>query len=157
MPDTNSTFQLRERDPADVENASSPDQFRIFLNALNGLLCTKDSAGVVTVIGGGGGSVATTMTSVVGPASHNASTQQTVLCNPAAGAITVNLPTAVGNTGLLIEIVNVTAVVTPITVQAAGGQNIIGDDGTAPTLVMNTPNERRYLRSNGTNAWIVTG
>lgn len=156
MADTNSTFQLRRRNPADVENSSAADQLRIFLNDLNGLLCAKNNVGTVFVIGGAG-SVAQTMISVVGPATYGASAQETVQCDPTGGAILINLPAALGLTGLLIEVINLTPSVNTITIQANGADNIVSDVGTTPSIVMNTPNERRYLRSNGTNAWIVTG
>jgi hypothetical protein len=116
----------------------------------------KDSVGVVTIIGGAS-TVAQAMPLVTGPAVFGAAARDTVQCNPVGGAITVNLPPALGLTGFLIEVVNITTDVTPITVQANGADNIISDVGTTPSIVMNTPNERRYLRSNGTNAWIVTG
>jgi len=157
VPDTNSTFQLRERDPADVENATDPDQYRIFFNVLTGLLSIKDSVGNVFPIGGAQ-TIATTMVDVVGPAAYAAAARQTILCDPSGGAITINLPPLVGLDGFLIEIINVTPDVTPITVAADGAEQVISSFGSTPTFELNTPNERRYIRaSEAQGAWIVTG
>ena len=157
MPDTNSTFQLLQRDPNDVENASAANQYRVFLSSVTGLLSLKDNLGNVTTIGGAV-VLATTMVSVIGPASYNANYRDSVLVDPSGGAVTIVLPTVVGFDGWLIEVINLTSDVTPITIQASNPQNIISELGTQPTYEMNTPNERRYLRASVANsAWILTG
>lgn len=157
MPDTKSTFQLRERNPADIEPASEADQYRVFLSSVTGLLSVMDNAGNVSTIGGAQ-TIATTMVQVTGPNTYVAAILQTILADPSGGAITVELPPTTGFNGQLIEVVNITSDVTPITIEAFAGENIIGDFGAATTYEMNTPNERRYLRaSEALNAWIVTG
>lgn len=157
MPDTKSTFQLRERDPADIENASEADQYRVFLSSITGLLTLKDNAGNVTTIGGLQ-TVATNMVQLNGPATYAASILQTILADPSGGSIDVDLPAVAGFDGQLIEVVNITGDVTPISVNANGAENIIGDFGTAPSYDLNTPYERRYLRaSEALSAWIITG
>lgn len=153
MPDTNSTFQLREKDPADVQDADSADQLRIFWNVLTGMLAAKDSAGVVSNIGGSGG-VPFIHNAVVltGVSPYLSVVRETVKVNPAGGVV-ITLPTAVGNTGQKVKVINVTVDVTPINVNTQGGQTV---DGAASPHVMITPRERVVLESDGAN-WVIVG
>lgn len=148
---TDSTFQLRRKNPADVSPAESADQLRIFLNDINGLLSAKDQSGTVYVIGGAA-STAFIHNAIVTPAAspYAAVIRETVKVNPTAGPITVNLPTAVGAAGLQIQVINFTPAVNPVTVTPFGGQTINGQ----PNFVLNTPEERLTIESDGTN-WII--
>lgn len=148
---TDSTFQLRRKDPADISNAESADQWRIFLNDLTGLLSAKDVNGNVFTIGGAQ-STAFIHNAIVTPAAspYAAAIRETVKVNPTAGPITINLPSAIGVAGLQVKVINFTLAVNPVTVAGTLGQTING----AATYVMNTPAERLTVESDGTN-WIV--
>ncbi len=99
--------------------------------------------------GGGGGSSATTVTAVK-TANYTAAINETVRCDPSGGAFTVTLPTAVGNSGSVVEVKNVTASTNTITVDGNGAETIDG----ALTLALSTARAAVVLRSDGAN-WMV--
>lgn len=151
MANTDFTIQFTERHPDDVSNAAGPGKYRIFWNSLTGLLAAKDYVGNVTTIGGDG-TFNFLHNPIVTWTPYTAAIRETVKIDPSGGAVILNLPTAVGQAGNRIKIINVTTDVTPITVTPFGGQLING----APTYLMNTPRERLEVESDGTN-WIVVG
>jgi len=153
MANTDYTIEFTERDPADVLPASSAGQYRIFLDSTTGLLAAMDHLGVVVTIGGAS-SLAFTHNPVVlvGDSPYASTVRETVKVDPSGGAIQIDLPTAVGIAGQKIKVVNVTTDTTPITVLPNGIETING----GPSYILNTPNERVAVESDGTN-WIVVG
>jgi len=149
MANTDYTIEFTERDPADVLPASGPEQYRLFINSLTGLLSTMDDSGVVTALVSG---FIHNPTVLVGDSPYTSVVRETVKVDPTGGAIQIDLPTAVGIAGRRIKVVNVTVDLTPITVTPDGIETING----FPDHVMNTPNERVAVESDGTN-WIVVG
>lgn len=67
------------------------------------------------------------------------------------GAVTVNLPTAVGNAGALIEVRKTDSSANTVTVDGSGTETING----AATLVIYAQYDSYSLRSNGANVGIV--
>ncbi len=67
------------------------------------------------------------------------------------GAVTVNLPTAVGNAGALIEVRKIDSSANAVTVDASGAQTING----AATHVIASQYASYSYRSDGTNVGIV--
>jgi hypothetical protein len=150
---TDSTWQLRRKNPVDVDNASSADQLRFFLDDTTGLLATKDNVGTVTIIGGTTGVAFTHNPPIVTPAPpYPASIRETVKVDPTGGPAVVTLPTAVGQAGQRIKVINLAPVPGPIDVNPFGGETIDGQ----PSYQLNTPQERAEFESDGAN-WIVVG
>jgi len=150
---TNSTYQLKQQLPADVDSSSSVDQYRFFLNISNGLLCVKDFYGVVTIVGGSGQFAFIHRAPVIGPASQLALLGESVKADPTGGVVTINLPTAaVGATGRPIKVISLTDMIGPpaINIVPTGAETINGD----PVKVINTPRQRYTLESDGAN-WLV--
>lgn len=148
---TDSTVQLTPQTPASVDNAST-GKFRVFWNSLTNLLVAKNDVGAIIPIGGG---AFVHNAVVVGPAVVAAVIQETKKCDPTLGAITVNLPLAAGSTGQQVKVVNVTNSVTPITVAATGGEQILDAGGAlSASVALNTPRESVLLESDGTK-WVV--
>lgn len=146
---TDSTYQLRRKVAASVSNAEDADQLRIFLDDATGLLAAKDSSGVVTPIGADGAFIHNpVVTSAASP--YAAVIRETVKVDPSGGPVQVDLPTAVGNAGRQIQVINVTTSTNPITSVPFGAQTVNG----SPNYVMNTPRERVLLESDGSN-WIA--
>jgi len=87
-----------------------------------------------------------------GPTSYNAAIQDLVRVDVSAGAVTVNLPTAVGNTDKEVWVKLVSLATNTCTVDAAGVQTIDG----ALTATLTTDYEWIILRSDGAN-WMQIG
>jgi hypothetical protein len=149
---TNSTYQLRRQLPADVDSSSSVDQYRVFLNDTNGLLCMKDFLGVVTVIGGAGQIVFIHRAPLTGPAVQLALLGESVKADPTGGVVTVNLPSAAGATGFQIKVISLADMIGPpaIDIVPFGAETINGD----LTKSLTTPRERMTLESDGAS-WLV--
>jgi hypothetical protein len=81
---------------------------------------------------------------------YSASWGQTILCDTSGGSITVDLPTASGNSGRKIEVKKKDAANT-VTVDGAGSETI--DDVATDSLT--SDNEKRAYRADGTNVQIV--
>jgi hypothetical protein len=64
--------------------------------------------------------------------SYNAVIGECVLCNPTSGGFTITLPTAVNQTGRIIEVKNLTASTNTITIATTSGQLI--DGGATATI-----------------------
>jgi len=88
----------------------------------------------------------------VGPTSYNAVVGDLVRVNVSAGAVTVNLPTTIGNDDLQIWVKLVSAATNSCTVTPFGGQTIDGD----ASKVLNTDYEWIQLYSDGAN-WMQVG
>jgi hypothetical protein len=145
-----STWQLRRQAAAAVDNAESADQLRFFLDDATGLLAAKDNVGVVTIIGGSTAVAFIHNPVVITPMSPYAAViQETVKVDPTLGPVIILLPTAVGNAGLRINVINVTPLPTPIDLTPFGGELIDG----LPTFQLNTPNEKVTIESDGVN-WV---
>jgi hypothetical protein len=111
-----------------------------------------DGTNFVLDAGTGGVSVKTKMVSIDDTDSPYAATiTETILADATAGAITIDLPTAVGKEGYSIEIKKVDATVTAVTIDGAGAETI---DGVA-TQVITTPQNALTLRSDNVNWRIV--
>lgn len=151
MADTNNSFQLRVRVPADVLPADSADQLRFFLGA-GGVLLAKDSSNNTVVIGGVSsfthGAVIT-----VADSPYAAAIQETVKADPTAGVVDVDLPTAVGNTGLKVQVTVVFThgVVAPNAVNVRGtlGQLINGQ----ASIPLTVGGQSLIVESDGAN-WV---
>jgi hypothetical protein len=133
--------------PVDV-SASAPPVAGGVLTADSAVAATWKAATALYFYG----SPVRQVSTVVGPASHNAAINTLVPVNVAAGAVTVNLPTAVGNTDHEVWIKLVSLATNSCTVDGAGAQTIDG----ALTAVLNTDYEWIILRSDGAN-WIQVG
>lgn len=152
---TDYTYQLQRKLAADVDNASSPDQYRFFLEFNSGLLAIKDSSGNVTIIGGNQ-SVSFIHNPVIDSTDspYSAAIRETVKADPSSGAVTVRLPTAVLNAGKQVQVVSMSPLPGPppnnITVEGILGQTING----LPTFDLTTPQESLLVESDGAN-WII--
>lgn len=91
-------------------------------------------------------------TAVQSGASYNAAIQELVRVDVSANAVTVNLPTAVGNTDREVWVKLVSLATFACTVDGSGAQTIDGQ----PTAVLNTDYEWIILRSDGAN-WLQVG
>ncbi len=69
------------------------------------------------------------------------------------GAVTVNLPTAVGNGGALIEVAKTDSSVNTVTIDANGAETI--DNPPAATFVLYSQGDTVSLRSNNVNVLVV--
>lgn len=155
MP-TDSTYQLRRKNPADVDAATASDQWRLYLDDLTGLLSAKDNFNNIIVVGGAQtiaflqGAVIT-----VADSPYLATTRETVKVDMESGAVTVQLPPAVGITGFQIKVVGVTDVdppTNPVTILPDGAETINGN----PSFQLTTTRESVLLESDGAN-WMVVG
>ena len=152
---TDSTYQLTRKLAADVDNASSVDQFRFFLEFNTGLLAIKDFNGNVTIIGGN-----QNIAFIHNPAidatdsPYSATHRETVKVDPSAGPVTVRLPTAILNAGKQVQVVSLSPLPGPppnnITVEGILGQTING----LPTFDLTTAQESFVCESDGAN-WII--
>lgn len=95
-----------------------------------------------------GGSANVTTTAITYTA---LSTDEIILVNALAGAITINLPTTVGNTGKKYFIKKVDSSVNTVTIQPSGLQTIDGD----LTKVIQFTNSSMAIVSNGSNWFII--
>lgn len=94
-----------------------------------------------------------TQTSIkVGPTTYGAAIGELVRVNVAAGAVTVNLPTAVGNTNREVWVKLVSLATNACTVDPSGAQTVDG----AATATLSTDYEWIILRSDGAN-WMQVG
>ena len=75
-----------------------------------------------------------------------------ILCDCTAGAITVNLPTAAGNTRELV-IQKIDGSVNAVTIEGFGGETI---NGALQNTDLDVQYEGLKLNSDGTN-WVITG
>lgn len=98
------------------------------------------------------GSPVRQVSTVVGPTSHNAAIQTLVPVNVAAGAVTVNLPTAIGNVDKEVWVKLTSLATFTCTVDGAGAQTIDG----ALTVILAVDFEVLKLRSDGAN-WLQVG
>lgn len=155
MP-TDSTYQLRRKNPADVDAATAADQWRLYLDDLTGLLSAKDNFNNIIVVGG-----AQTIAFLQGPvitvadSPYLAMARETVKVDMESGAVTVQLPPAAGITGFQIKVVGVTDVdppSNPVTILPDGVETINGN----PTFQLTTTRESVLLESDGAN-WMVVG
>jgi len=147
-----SNIQLAPELAGSIPVASAAGKKRLFLDTSDGQLKTKDSVGTVEAIAG---SVAPwTHNAIINNAAspYAATINETVKVDPSSGAVQVDLPTAAGIAGQLLKVINVTTDVTTITVNPVGLETIDG----ASSYMMNTPRERVWLESDGTN-WLVVG
>jgi hypothetical protein len=160
--------EFEEELPGDVQVASLLTRKRLFLDSSTGEFAHKNSAGVVTPIGtGGGGDLTWTHNAVITNGTYpfgspyTPAIYETVKTNPAGVAgVHVELPTPVGNTGKQIKVKNVTA-----TANLGGGLG--GDDVTSITTaagnidlgtdyVMDDSGESVVFESDGTD-WLIVG
>ncbi|MGK3981264.1 hypothetical protein WMF38_57235 [Sorangium sp. So ce118] len=89
-------------------------------------------------------------TSAVQTTTATAAYGQTVRCDPTSAGFTVNLPTAVGKTGVRIIVKNTTASTNTITLDGNASETI---DGSA-TFAMSTARQCVTLESDGAN-WLI--
>jgi len=94
------------------------------------------------------GTTVVTITSVDSP--YTISTADTVLSNGAGGAITVNLPTAVGISGRVLLIKRINSGANKTTVDGNGAQTIDG----AATVDLTKQYETLMIQSDGSN-WMI--
>jgi len=153
---TDSTFQLRRKTPAAVDNATEADQLRVFLNDVTGLLAVKDNVGNVFTIGG----VATiafvhNAAIGIGDSPYSPVVHETVKVDPSGGNVLVDLPTAIGSAGEVVRIISLSPQPGPpannITVQGILGQTINGN----PSFDLISAEESLEVESDGTNWKIV--
>lgn len=151
MADTSFSFQLKVRDPNDVLPAASADQLRFFLGA-GGVLLAKDFNDN-TVIIGGVSSFAHGAVITVADSPYAAGIQETVKADPTAGVVDVDLPTAIGNTGLKVQVTVVftNGVVAPNAVNVRGtlGQLINGE----ASIPLTVGGQSLVVESDGAN-WV---
>jgi hypothetical protein len=76
---------------------------------------------------------------------------EVVMCDPTGGGFTVNLPTAVGNSGRQIIVKNDSASTNTITIEPDGSETI---DGAANTTITTARGTVR-ITSDGTNLIII--
>jgi hypothetical protein len=137
---------------ATVPVASAAPRKRLFLDTLDGLFKTKDSAGVVLPLGGTAIAVFTHRPPVIGPAVQLALINETVKADPTAGVVTINLPSAAGYAGYMLKVVSLTDMIGPPAVNIVPfGVETINSD---PSKMLTTPRERMTLESDGVN-WLV--
>lgn len=106
-----------------------------------------------TVGGGGGGATTVTPIRVFGDSPLSPVINDTVRFDPTGGAMVANLPTAVGQSGEILEFKRTTTNTNNLTLTPFGGQTIDG----AASLVLGGPGsayEVTRLRSDGAN-WMV--
>lgn len=103
--------------------------------------------GTVTTLGAGGGSLTNTATKTT---NYSAVVGDRVLVDPTGGAFAVTLPTAVGNSSLVIAVKNVSASTNAVTVGTTAAQTIDG----AATFVINLGYQGVEFVSDGAN-WMV--
>lgn len=133
--------------PVDV-SASAPPVLGSLLTADSAIAASWKGPSVIYVKGS-----PVLQTAVkVGPTTYNAVIQDLVRVDVSAGLVTVNLPTAVGNTDKEIWVKLVSLATFTCTVDAAGVQTIDG----ALTATLTTDFEWIILRSDGAN-WIQVG
>ncbi len=77
-------------------------------------------------------------------------TDFTILCDCTGGAITVNLPTAVGITGRIYNIKKTDSSVNAVTIDGNGAETIDG----AATVTISFQYDSYSVQSNGTN-WVI--
>jgi hypothetical protein len=115
----------------------------------------SDTTAETSLVGGGGGSSALTMTAVsfgVDGATYSATTYDTMyLVTTTGGAVEVDLPTAGSQAGKTIDILAATGATNSVTVDPNGSETINGS-GTSLTLSSNYQNVT--LISDGTN-WVI--
>jgi len=146
---TEGTFDLKEN------NSPSPagiGRRRLSVTSA-GVPRLTNSAGVTTPIGGGGSNVwIHNIPVVVGASPYLATIQETVKVDADTGAITIQLPTAVGIAGQQLKVVSLSDTIGPpvCTLQPFGAETINSD----PTKTITTPRERYTLESDGAN-WLV--
>lgn len=133
--------------PVDV-SASVPPVVGGVLTADSPTTATWKAPGAVLFTG----SPVVQTTVKVGPTSYNAAIGDLVRVDVAAGAVTVNLPTAVGNTDREVWVKLVSAAANTCTVDGAGAETIDG----SLTATLTTNYEWIILRSDGTN-WLQVG
>ena len=88
----------------------------------------------------------------VGPSTDSPGASDYFLCDPSAGAVTLNIPPAFNRRGNIIVVKNSTSsTANPITLVANGGDTVEG----AGTYTLNAALEGVQLMSDGANAWNV--
>jgi hypothetical protein len=112
---------------------------------LDGTTLTLGAAGISVTAPEGRWVVTTVKTGA-----YNAAAGELVRCDPSGGIFTVTLPTAVGISGRMISVKNVTSSVTAITIATTGGQTIDG----AATVTINTGFDSLFFASDGAN-WLL--
>ncbi|MCK5640989.1 MAG: hypothetical protein KAJ19_09340 [Gammaproteobacteria bacterium] len=155
---TDSTIQLRRKLPGVVDNASSADQLRLFLDDSTGLLAVKDVAGVVTIIGGVGNiSFLHLGTVAFGDSPYTSTLRETVSVDPSGGVVIVELPTAINNAGKQVKVISLSPQPGPpaniITVRGILAQTVNGD---VTGFDLTTAEESLLVESDGTN-WLIAG
>jgi hypothetical protein len=80
------------------------------------------------------------------------------MCDSTGGAITLTLPAALGNGGVMyiFKDVGLAAGTNPITIQRAGSDTII-DTSSVTSKAINTNGARAVFVSNGVSKWLVVG
>lgn len=145
--------EFQEETQAAIPVASSVVRKRLFLDTSDGFFKTKDSVGNVAPIATLALAWVHLNTGVtVGMSPYAAVIQETVKLDVDTGAITVDLPTAVGIAGRQIKAVSLSDLISPNvgTLVPFGGQTING----LPNFTLTTPRERVIIESDGFN-WLV--
>jgi hypothetical protein len=133
--------------PVDVSSSVAPVIGSV-LTADSPIVATWKAPGTVLLLG----SPVVQAADKVGPIIYPAVIGDLIPCDVSGGTVTVNLPTAVGNTNREIWVKLISAATNPCTINTAGIETIDG----AATAVLNTDYEWIILRSDGAN-WMQLG
>jgi hypothetical protein len=148
------SFQLKAEIAAPAAPASG--EGGIFYVKSDGIpYFISDTTAETSLVGGGGGSSALTMTAVsfgVDGATYSAATYDTMyLVTTTGGAVEVDLPTAGSQAGKTIDILAVTGATNSVTVDPDGSETI---NGSATSLTLSSNYQNVTLISDGTN-WVI--
>lgn len=142
-------IEFPEELPAAIPNASNATSKRLFLDATDGSLKTKDFAGTVATVAVGGWTHNANVTAAMSP--YAASIQESVKV-VLDGLTTVVLPTANSMAGQQIKVISLSDLITPpvCTISTTGGDTING----LATYTLTSPRERVTVESDGSD-WLV--
>ena len=142
---------LKKQSAASVPNAAT-DTLKLFVDVADSVVKTKDNAGTVSTLAGGGGfTLAATVTNGTSP--YSANIGELVPVDVSGGNVVINLPSAAGLDGQTLYI-KLTTTATPTTNECVVTPNGADTIDIAASFTLDTDYEWIGLASDGGTNWL---